>query len=573
MSLIGSLEDLSLGDILQIINLSQKSGVLSVRSDQGEGRIVFREGLVRAAVVKGGPSDLRDVLVGGEFLSAEVYDAAAIEARAGDPESAMAQHCGLPPERIASLAREAVEASVVQMFRWQTGEFSFDLRVQPEPDDPQIFLSLGINAQYLAMEGTRLCDEASASDSDRQGRDPDEAVAEPVGAPGIGELLGSPHLADVGEAELVSEQAAPRAQTRENSPAQPGPPESVAPLVVIDGDLRGLEWVKEVLSDWERPIHIFQRAELGLVRIRQYLARAEHPLVLISPESGADPLTGIKDGPDFVRRLKVQSPRIRVLWLCEDGGEPLGELRPADGVVVRPSRHHFASTRGQHRVEELSRALQGNMEALSRGDSLAAEPIDPRAISNASLTRLKDVTGRLRDSSVRGDVLPFVLRFAAESFSRVALFMVREDGIFGIAQSGMIRAGGPDDEGLRQIQLQHDQVGWFKRVLGARRPLRSAPTDSGDRELCSLLGDIEPEEAFVAPIESSGRVVALLYGDPLPDGGRVGDTSALEVVLQHAGLALDRAALKRALDEFEERPKPLEGESPHEDASETRPKG
>ena len=33
MSLIGSLEDLSLGDILQIISLSQKSGVLMIQSD------------------------------------------------------------------------------------------------------------------------------------------------------------------------------------------------------------------------------------------------------------------------------------------------------------------------------------------------------------------------------------------------------------------------------------------------------------------------------------------------------------------------------------------------------------
>ncbi|HKK52148.1 MAG TPA: DUF4388 domain-containing protein, partial [Myxococcota bacterium] len=46
MSLVGNLEDLSLGDILQIISLSQKSGVLVLQSSQGEGRIVFRDGLV-----------------------------------------------------------------------------------------------------------------------------------------------------------------------------------------------------------------------------------------------------------------------------------------------------------------------------------------------------------------------------------------------------------------------------------------------------------------------------------------------------------------------------------------------
>jgi hypothetical protein len=44
-------------------------------------------------------------------------------------------------------------------------------------------------------------------------------------------------------------------------------------------------------------------------------------------------------------------------------------------------------------------------------------------------------------------------------------------------------------------------------------------------------------------------VVALLYADNLPESKPFGDTSALEVVLHHAGLALDRAALERALQE------------------------
>ena len=44
MSLLGSLEDLGLGDILEIIHLSQKSGVLSIRGEAGEGRLVFQAG-------------------------------------------------------------------------------------------------------------------------------------------------------------------------------------------------------------------------------------------------------------------------------------------------------------------------------------------------------------------------------------------------------------------------------------------------------------------------------------------------------------------------------------------------
>lgn len=46
---------------------------------------------------------------------------------------------------------------------------------------------------------------------------------------------------------------------------------------------------------------------------------------------------------------------------------------------------------------------------------------------------------------------------------------------------------------------------------------------------------------YLAPIESGGRVVAVVYGDDLPGDSRPGDTSALKVALHDAGLALDGA--------------------------------
>ena len=35
---------------------------------------------------------------------------------------------------------------------------------------------------------------------------------------------------------------------------------------------------------------------------------------------------------DFVERLKAQQPRLKVVWLCENGAEPLESTAPADGV-------------------------------------------------------------------------------------------------------------------------------------------------------------------------------------------------------------------------------------------------
>jgi len=46
MSLVGNLEDLSLPDILQIVSLSKKSGVLTIEKEGHQGRIFIREGRV-----------------------------------------------------------------------------------------------------------------------------------------------------------------------------------------------------------------------------------------------------------------------------------------------------------------------------------------------------------------------------------------------------------------------------------------------------------------------------------------------------------------------------------------------
>ena len=74
MSLVGSLEDLGLGDILQIVSLARKSGLLSLRSDLGQGRIVFEAGLVRAAYVKSAPETLSGLLAATGFAEPELID-------------------------------------------------------------------------------------------------------------------------------------------------------------------------------------------------------------------------------------------------------------------------------------------------------------------------------------------------------------------------------------------------------------------------------------------------------------------------------------------------------------------
>ena len=187
MSLVGSLEDLGLGDILQIVSLSRKSGLLLLRSDSGEGRIVLCDGMVRGASIKGGFENLRGLLVGGGFLSGDDFDRARASAEERDVELAavLPELSALTEERLESLRREHVERSVMRMFSWRTGEFSFEVKDAVDPQDTELLLPTGINTQYLAMQAIRLRDESSRD------LESDDAIGDPVGTNETAPVVGA----------------------------------------------------------------------------------------------------------------------------------------------------------------------------------------------------------------------------------------------------------------------------------------------------------------------------------------------------------------------------------------------
>jgi hypothetical protein len=328
------------------------------------------------------------------------------------------------------------------------------------------------------------------------------------------------------------------------------PPAEPPPVVVIDPSLPALEWVKAAVGAVFPRVHVFQRPGLGIERIRQYLARAELPLVLIAHDVPADPATGARDAAEIVARLKRQAPGMSVLLLHDEGNEPRPTRRgaAADGLAPRPAAALLIDPRAGRQRMRVATALQ---EVLERAQARPA-PAPPRAAVPAEeLARLRETSTRIREGAGRGEVLSQVLSFAAQRFARVALFGVRDDRAFGVAQVGLARAGGPDDAALRELSLGSVEPAWFRRVVEGKRPCTAAPSDQGDHRLAVLLGNEIPGEAYVAPIVTGERVVALLYADNLPGREPVADTRSLEVLLDAAGIALDRAVLERTLAQSE----------------------
>ena len=181
-------------------------------------------------------------------------------------------------------------------------------------------------------------------------------------------------------------------------------------MVLIDPDVSVGDWVKSAIEKKFARVHVFQQADQGLSRIRQYLIRGETPLVLVSSETQIDPLSGIHGLSDFVKRLKAQSPRTVVLGLRDDDVAPSAMPSTLNGVLRRPSRRLLVDKKqpeGAAASQVLWRAV---LEILTDQGEGAAKA---KASGPASMRGLRDATAKLQDASSRGEVLPVVLDFAS----------------------------------------------------------------------------------------------------------------------------------------------------------------
>lgn len=605
MSLVGSLEDLGLGEILQIVSLSGKSGVLFIRSPRGDGRIVFDRGAIRGALVGDGPRDLRGLLLRAGALPEADLEALYGEAQAEGTglEEILVARTALDAARLDELRERHVEASVLHMFSWPMGEFSFEIRDESgDPTGADLLLRAGMNAQFLALEGTRLRDEQSQDggptsadaitdtaelafdgEAAAAGDEAEMAILEGPAEMEITVLeLLDDEIGDIDVAELAEPlDAEPRAPNVDEDPTLTGEQHrreqeeqsqralwapvaaAAAPLaaaqrpcsgvVIIDRDLVQLEWMKSALAPLGMRIHIFQRTELAIQRIRQYFARGENPLVVLTSDTPPDPVSGSRDWAEIAARLRAQVPRLPLVVVSSAGVavSPVNERAVPDAVATRPPLTVIVDERAREKREAFAAELR-DAALRSLASPVATRP--PRVSQREAddpMRSLREWSARLREPASPVEVLRIVLEFAGRRFDRAAIFWVRDGEAQAVSQLGLPSAGGPDDTALRELCLSIDEPGCFRKVCASRAPLRIEPVEPGDLALVARLGPATPAELYLAPIESSGEVVALLYADNVVTQRPLGDTSALEVLLHEGGLALDRAVLERALEQVE----------------------
>lgn len=550
MSLVGNLEELGLAEILQIMSLSSKTGVLSLHSKGREGSIYFRQGQVVRAASSLIQQSLGEVLIQkGVIDLAVLRKALALQQEEGFQERlgvVLVKKFGISSDAIEEIVREHIENIVFSLFAWFEGTFEFmpsdhmESVDETRKDPLQFMLNQGLNPQFLALEGSRRLEE--------------NAQTPEIGFPsGTGDDHGGTDT-DAG--------------TVRRSPASRNQPKTKVPLVIVDDDAPTLKALAEGMRQKGCDVHDMTRSEDTLIKVDALCRGNQHPTILIDLIMPKMDGSGVLGGLELLEMLHNNFKNIHII-LMSDYHHAEAESKVHDmgyPFVMKPRRTELNNTevfQGFLEIlfDEVSRVESGDevpdqQSSFNLGDEMRGEMGDentqgsPESESGGSMTLLRGMLEELNNPDLQGGVLLLALRFASEFLNRAIVFSVHDKVVSGAGQFGISGGASSGDDKVRAIHFPLEAESMF------RDPSRTLKTATFTPQLTALdahifdqLGGGVPEEVFIGPLVSQSRIVGFLYGDNLPEKRPVGDTQSLSIFLSQAALALEKSNLERQLQE------------------------
>jgi len=549
VSLVGNLADLGLGEILQIVSLSRKSGVLTLQSRGRQGVVVFRFG----QVVRATSSAIRYFL-GEDLLKRNVIDEDCLnKALQVQQASAYKERLGpilinrfnVPVEKIENVVKEQIELVVYSFFAWDEGSFEFELQENIETIDDsridplQFMLQQGLNPQFLAMEGSRIIDERRHK----------------------GDTLADEETAAGGESALT-----PAAVVEPVSP-EAGADDTVQgtnEIVIVDEDQAVRDFLAELLSCPGSSVFTFAQSEDALITIDTLFRDGRRPSVILDLIMPRMDGSGVLGGLELLELIYSNFPELPVLVMSDyRNSDAERRIREAGAeFILKPKRSEFLNAkisaqfaaRIKLSLENIISGVANETPAddVNLGDELRLELGDigdqasSTVVPSTGISLLRGMLEELSDPSLGGGVILLLLRFASGFVGRAVIFLVKELDIVGIGQFGIETGDSSADSMIRNLRIPKDEESLFTEVLESHSPVKIIPKKNQWNDyLFERIGGA-PTEVFMGPLISEGKVVAILYGDN-PDSNSIRDTDSLEIFLSQAGVAMEKALLTERL--------------------------
>jgi len=486
VSLLGRLEDLSLADIIQIVHISRRTGVLEVLHEGQRRTLIFRNGLV---------------------VNATAPDA---------------------PRVPSPLQEESIRAHIIRviapLLRSREGEFNFLLADELPPEeigyDPDLLINDGgfSPQRVLEFKGDKLKPLRELEESMREGKDL---------------LRRSPSAAQFRVAGGLIEVESPETSGRNVVLFERDPLVRVAARRAFGA--RGMKIAQfGSLDETREAIAAHFRANSFFATILEITGESQPLLQFVKRRNARLPVAMVDAEVDLRRRhelleagadLYLNRPS-RERLRPEIADEELNLFASELVLFVEDAYAHWEEISGVLGAEAGKRFYEeGQREHLERSFHL-----------------LRQLISELSDPSDINEVASTILRFSAEYVDRGVLFVVSDDHFAGLGGFGSAGSGESVAERARKLRVPRDAPSILGDVAESRQmhcgKLRRT---EANLELLDRLGGMMPTEVLAHPIMHGGRTIGILYGDNAEHRGPIDMISGLEIFLAQAAYSLHNA--------------------------------
>jgi len=593
MSLLGRLEDLSLTDIVQIVYLSRRTGVLEIINDSGRHTVLFRGGLVVNASSPVRP-DLLAFLLDAGLVPADNEDMIRKMEEQGIPlGTAILEMNLLSKDDLANAIRDRILEVVTPLLQSKEGEFNFILSdamsaYDVEYDADLLFREGGLSPSRIvgSPEGEKIKPLKGLEESLKAGKALLRGTAAPETTPaslnlGLGQPL-EPQLPSTSPADNILPFPA-----REEKPftpieelpeplAEPPPaPSPASPPPAGSGQFKVAGGLFEVETPQAayRNVVLFERNPLVRVAARRAFTREGAKIFQFGTlEDVRASLTDLFRANSFfvtfleltdddssmrlMQQVKRKNPRLPVVLV-----DSVADLRRrhnllragADLYLTKPSPERLQPGLVEEELalfaDELvlfaDRAFE-QWERITSGlgpdagkkfyDMATKETID------RSFSLLRQLINELSNPNDIGQVSATILRLSAEYLDRGALFMAKDQEFAGLGGFGPAGAGEEMNARVRKIRVARGEPSILADVARTgeahRGKMRRTPANV---DLIERLGGILPTEVVALPIMHERRAIGILYGDNAEHRAPIDSMTGLEIFLSQAGYAFGNA--------------------------------
>jgi CheY-like chemotaxis protein len=573
MSLVGSLEDLTLLDILQIVNVARRTGVLRLHTPQiPEAFIHFSGGNVADIVGQFAEEPFLEFFRAQGLVDPK--ELAEARQRAGSrPEAILRRllETGALNRRLVDQARRLELAQRLKLLTQQSsGEFSFALTEAGEQAEagtvaPFSPLSQPVSPQNLLMETFA---EAGLADwsSQRRVERPEEPQPPPAAV--------KTGVASPAEALFPPAEAPPAAPAPPPAPApsqlpapaayrgpSPHPVRSkVTVLLASDESIfKGL--LRKRLMRHFQEVAPVSDLQSFLAQCASFLADRRPFLAVVDLLMPTADGQGYLGGMELLEEASRRHPEVKLLLMSDLSDErilDLARLKGAVSILLKPPLHQVKVDQLEESLDAFAESLcaevdrllpQVEEEVATFYKDLGVETVSEGYRVRDQLTLLKGLMGELASPRESSEISLLVLRLAAEYFERAVLFLVKKEELLGLGGFGETGDTEMMMQKVRRLRVPLGAGSIFDDTIRSRSTaVRDAASFSGvDRDFAQALGTRTPKQTVAIPMISRGRVVAILYADNAISADPLPELSGIEIFMAQAGLAMEKALLERQL--------------------------